>query len=62
MNIQPLKETGLTGAGKLKNITAVTTTSLVLKVFYTLALLQNYIESLGSRLLRRLGLTFTKNT
>lgn len=61
MSIQPLEETSLTGEGKLKNVTAVTTMCLVLKVFYILALLQNDIESVGSRLLTRLGLTFTKN-
>lgn len=64
MSIQPL-ETGLTGAGKLKNTTTVTTIILFFKVFHTLMLLQDDTGSISNRMLgrqfpTRLGPAFIK--
>lgn len=52
MSIQPL-ETGLTGAGKLKNTTTVITIFLFFKVFHTLMLLQDDTGSISNRMLGR---------
>lgn len=64
MSIQPL-ETGLTGAGKLKNAATLTTVFLFLKVFHTLILVQDDTGSssyrmLGRQFSTRLGPAFMK--
>lgn len=64
MSIQPL-ETGLTGEGKFKNTTTVTTIFLFLKEFHALIFLQDDTGSISNRILgrqfpTRLGPAFIK--
>lgn len=64
MGIQPL-EASLTGAGKLKNATTVTTIYLFSKIFHTLILLQDDTSSIRNRMIgkqfpARLGPAFIK--